>query len=327
MKNYIAKTLLIIFYFISFAVLTIQLTKYLVVSPFIEDFILFIPRWLVFLPLIIALILNYKLIKSQFILITIISSLLFYFYIHFFINLPISNHNKQDSIIRVMSFNMSGASFDSRKLNIQIKYNQPDIMVFQETFQPKLIKVLPKNWLLNCQQSLCLASKEKSKIINFQTRRMFNGWGTFAALFELNINGNNTYILNLHLETPRKAYENIKYGKFDFSLMKNIYEQRYLEASLSKGLAENYYPLIVAGDFNMTSDSLIYNKNFSTFTNTFNEKGFGSGNSKQTTLLSVKIDHILIDNNFSVVSSWVDIDSGSDHRPVFAEISLHTESN
>jgi endonuclease/exonuclease/phosphatase (EEP) superfamily protein YafD len=215
---------------------------------------------------------------------------------------------------------MSGGSFDSSKLNIQIEFNQPDIMVFQESSHQKLTEALPENWLLNCQQSQCIASKATSKIINFQTRRIFDGWGTFAVLFELNVNGQTIHILNVHLETPRKAYENIRYGQLNFSLMKNIYEQRYLEATLAKALAVSYSPLIIAGDFNMTSDSWIYNDSFGEYNNVFNEKGLGFGDTKHTTLLGVKIDHILIDQDLSVVKSWVDIDTGSDHRPLFADI-------
>jgi len=321
----LAKTLLYIFYFSALSILIIQFGKYLINVSFIEDFILFIPRWLIFIPLLLALIINHKLLKSQLLIISLITTLLFFFYLHFYINLPTLTKSTPVKSIRVMSFNMSGGSFDSRKLNTQIKYNHPDVMVFQEASQ-KLKKVLPKSWLLNCQQSLCLASKTTSKVVSFQTRRIFDGWGTFAALFELKINDQRTYILNIHLETPRKAYENIRYGKFDFSLMKDIYEQRYLEATLSKSLAAKHHPLIIAGDFNMPSDSWIYSENFSKFENTFNEKGFGSGYSKHTTLLGVKIDHILIDNNFSVVKSWVDIDTGSDHRPIFADIILLSPS-
>ena len=319
MKNTLAKIFLSIFYFYALTILTIQFGKYLVSLPFIEDFILFIPRWLVFLPLIFTLILNHRLLKSQLIFISVITILLISFYLNFYINLPQTSKNIHESSIRVMSFNMSGGSFDSKKLNIQIKYNQPDIMIFQESSQ-KLKKSLPENWLLNCQQSLCLASKTKSKIMDYQTRRMFDGWGTFAVLFELKVNKKSIYILNVHLETPRKAYENIRYGQFNISLMKHIYEQRYLEATLSKALAKKYQPTIIAGDFNMLSDSWIYNKNFSEYKNAFNETGFGRGNSKHTTLLGVRIDHILIDNNFSVIKSWVDIDIGSDHRPIFADI-------
>jgi endonuclease/exonuclease/phosphatase family metal-dependent hydrolase len=226
-----------------------------------------------------------------------------------------------------MSLNMNGSAFNANKLNIQIEYNQPDVMVFQETSQQKLKKSLPNDWSLNCKKSLCLASKTKSNIIDFKTRRIFNGWGTFATLFELKISGQLTYILNIHLETPRKAYENIRYGKFNLSLMKNIYEQRYLEAFLSKSLLANYQPLIIAGDFNMPSDSFIYQEIFQEFENAFNEKGFGLGNTKHTKLLSVKIDHILVNKNFDVVNSWVDIDTGSDHRPIFADISLISPSS
>jgi len=326
MKKALAKILLSTFYLYALSILIIQFGKYLVNFSFIEDFILFIPRWLAFLPLILAALLNQKIIKSQLIFIALTSILLIYFYLDFSINFPQSSKNKPTPIIRLMSFNMGGRSFDSKKLNIQIEYNQPDIMIFQESLQQKLKKTLSQDWLLNCQQSLCLASKSISQVVDSQTRRIFNGWGTFAALFKLEVNNQALYILNIHLETPRKAYENMRYGQFDISLMKNIYEQRYLEATLSRVLGASYSPLVIAGDFNMPSDSWIYNKSFGEFNNTFDDKGFGFGYTKHTTLLGVKIDHILINKYSRTLKSWVDIDIGSDHHPIFADVLLKASS-
>jgi endonuclease/exonuclease/phosphatase (EEP) superfamily protein YafD len=319
-KNSLASTMLIIFYFCSFTILIIQFGKYLIDLSFIEDFILFIPRWLIFCPLFFSLILYIPLNRYHIIATAILALLLLTFYVSLHIPLPSIKNYSLKPQIRVMSLNLNGSAFDAKKLNLQIKYNQPDVMVFQEAPPQKLKNSLPNEWLLNCQKSLCLASKEKSEMIDFRTRRMFDGWGTFAALFELKISGQLTYILNIHLETPRKAYENIRYGQFDLTLMKNIYEQRYLEASLSKGLIANYHPLIIAGDFNMPSDSFIYQEIFPEFKNAFNEKGFGLGNTKHTKILGAQIDHILVNKNVEVINSWVDIETGSDHRPIFADI-------
>jgi len=321
-KNSLASTMLIIFYFCSFTILIIQFGKYLIDLSFIEDFILFIPRWLIFCPLFFFLLLYIPLNRYHIIATAILTLLLLTFYVSFHIPLPSIKNSSLKPQIRVMSLNLNGSAFDAKKLNLQIKYNQPDVMVFQEVPPQKLKNSLPNDWLLNCQKSLCVASKEKSEIIDFRTRRMFDGWGTFSTLFKVKIADNPIYILNMHLETPRKAYENLQYGKFNIKLMKNIYEQRYLEASLSKSLIVNNQPLIIAGDFNMPSDSFIYQETFQEFTNAFNEKGFGLGSTKKSKLFRAKIDHILVNKKFDVVNAWVDINIGSDHRPIFADISL-----
>ena len=321
-KDSLAKTMLIIFYLCSLTILMIQFGKYLIDLSFVEDFILFIPRWFVFCPLFCSLLLCIPLKKYHIIAISVLTLLLLTFYISFHIPFPSSNNASLKSQIRVMSLNLNGSAFDAKKLNLQIKYNQPDVMVFQEAPPQKLKNSLSNDWLLNCQKSLCVASKEKSEMIDFRTRRMFDGWGTFAALFKVKIADNPIYILNMHLETPRKAYETLQYGKFNIKLMKNIYGQRYLEASLSKSLIVNNQPLIIAGDFNMPSDSFIYQETFREFKNAFNEKGFGLGSTKQSKLIRTKIDHILVNKKFDVVNAWVDINIGSDHRPIFSDISL-----
>jgi vancomycin resistance protein VanJ len=83
-------------------------------------------------------------------------------------------------------------------------------------------------------------------------------------------------------------------------------------------------PLIIAGDFNMPTDSMIYRQNWAKYANAFSSRGFGFGYTKWTPvgglLYGLRIDHILIGKEYSCRSCWVGPDIGSDHLPVLAEL-------
>jgi endonuclease/exonuclease/phosphatase family metal-dependent hydrolase len=135
---------------------------------------------------------------------------------------------------------------------------------------------------------------------------------------------------NVHLDTPRRALgavldrhkildlNNAEYA--DFRL-----ECRRLESrDLLDWLGKFPEPKVIAGDFNMTSDSLIYRSDWKQFRDSFDWGGWGLGYTKQTIIrrheYGLRIDHILTDQDSTPTRCWVGADLGSDHSPLFAEI-------
>jgi endonuclease/exonuclease/phosphatase (EEP) superfamily protein YafD len=83
-------------------------------------------------------------------------------------------------------------------------------------------------------------------------------------------------------------------------------------------------PLIIAGDFNMPSDSAIYRQTWSRLGNAFARAGFGFGYTKITPVIGIefglRIDHVLFDEHWAPTRAWVGEDVGSDHLPVVAKL-------
>jgi endonuclease/exonuclease/phosphatase (EEP) superfamily protein YafD len=77
---------------------------------------------------------------------------------------------------------------------------------------------------------------------------------------------------------------------------------------------------VIAGDFNMPTDSDIYQLYWSSYTNAFSAAGLGFGYTKFTRWHGIRIDHILAGPGWRCRRSWVGPDVGSDHRPVLAEL-------
>jgi len=81
--------------------------------------------------------------------------------------------------------------------------------------------------------------------------------------------------------------------------------------------------LLVAGDFNLMPDSAIYRESWSHLQNAFSAGGLGWGYTKREAwVLAARIDHILVGPRWQVVRAWVESSSGSDHRPLVADLVL-----
>ena len=95
-------------------------------------------------------------------------------------------------------------------------------------------------------------------------------------------------------------------------------------AAIEKAAAELLPDVIIAGDFNMPTDSAIYRRDWSGHCNAFSSAGLGFG----YTILSpypacpfgVRIDHVLSGPSWAPARAWVGPDLGSDHLPVIAEL-------
>jgi endonuclease/exonuclease/phosphatase (EEP) superfamily protein YafD len=87
------------------------------------------------------------------------------------------------------------------------------------------------------------------------------------------------------------------------------------------GLSE---AVVVAGDFNMPTDSAIYRACWSSLSNAFSKAGLGFGYTEWPTVagwrFGIRIDHILTGPGWRPQRCWVGPDVGSDHLPLLADI-------
>jgi len=321
--NSIAKTFLYAFYFSTLLVLLCNIMPWFQTWSLIELPLLFVPRWwMIFLLLPVAII-NVSIIAKQkkCVLISIVVFILFY--LNF--NIPMNSlfSKPEGQAVSVMSINLGGRIEHHALVKKHIINEQLALIAFQETPKKEAQKIVPSGWDLHCVGQMCLASAYKLEFINSRSRRMLGGWGQFGLLYQVQVNEQKVYVMNLHLETPRKGFEDFQLSKLNFNAIFNNTEQRYLEANLIASWLKNKSPLIILGDFNMPVESSIYRDNFSDYQNSFGKAGFGFGYTKHTRMLGIRIDHILVDDNFSVVDAKIGHDVGSDHSPVIAKLVLH----
>ena len=306
-----------------FLVFLIDLSVWSINVSFIQYPLLFLPRYWVFFLLIPVLIFNTPLLKKK-IGMTIFASI---FLVLFFMDFQLPSLNKSEEAkneysISVMSANLGGEINTASWVKKQLLSEKIDIAGFQETSKELGEKLTPKGWYSHCMKGLCVVSKFEIRYLAEESESIAarNGYSQYACLYEVDINGRMETFLNIHLETPRKAYSEFHLKDMSLSPFYDNAIQRYVEAKLVRTLMDKYKPSIVLGDFNMPGDSVIYKEIFSDYKNSFQVRGFGFGYTKYTSLHGIRIDHILTTNLFEPISAKIGLDVGSDHRPIIAKI-------
>jgi len=126
-------------------------------------------------------------------------------------------------------------------------------------------------------------------------------------------------LTNVHLETPRAGLEQIRAGQLEegASKLEEKSSLREIELRRARRWVDQFSgPQIVTGDFNTPPESPIYRDAWSDWQNAFSLTGRGFGGTRMNGWIRARIDHVLANEDWKVVRSWVARDVGSDHRPI-----------
>ncbi len=245
-----------------------------------------------------------------------------------------------DNAIKVLTFNSQGFHGDFSKSKEEInkeiiqfvEKQEPDILCFQE-FDYKKIK-----------------SKELSmypyKYINFDydvyRKRVIQGiYSKFPIInrgsleFPKTLNNSifvdikkekdTIRIYNIHLESLRVRPSSIKKENSEklFKRLGNSFVKQQEQAELLVAHArEVSYKKIICGDFNNTQYSSVYSTIKGDKKDTFMEKGNGFGRTYEFKFIPLRIDFILVDQGFDVLSHQNYNEKLSDHYPVMTTLRL-----
>lgn len=147
----------------------------------------------------------------------------------------------------------------------------------------------------------------------------------------IDVGGRHVSIFNAHLVTPRDALSPLRspaLWRHAISEMRQNQSQRMRQASqLVADSQEISGPLVIAGDFNAPPASLVTRMLTDRgFVDAFSAAGRGYGYTFGHTLLVgrpfLRLDRILASRHLVPVRAWAGGASGSDHRPVIADLML-----
>lgn len=127
--------------------------------------------------------------------------------------------------------------------------------------------------------------------------------------------------VSIHLPTFRPALEELRRFQFDAGpgAMANMADKyRSIAKQAAESIEKLSTPVLIAGDFNVPTESIFYHDYWGTKLNAFSVAGTGLGHTKFTRWHGVRIDHILSDASWTPVHSKVCADVGSDHHPLIA---------
>ncbi len=230
--------------------------------------------------------------------------------------------------LRVMTFNVDGGTSLRMTAAAMLRNWRVDVAAFQECGGALQVEIAAlQGWHADVRGSLCLISRFPIRERAEMDREAFEAAGG-SGLVEtdaLEVQGRLVHFTNVHLETPRAGFEQIRAGNLlsgvpklgEKSLLREIEQRR-----AHRWVDQYPPPRLVAGDFNSPPESPIFRAAWARWQNAFSLAGTGLGGTRLNGWIRARIDHILLDDRWTVVRSWLGPDVGSDHLPLLAEVRL-----
>jgi endonuclease/exonuclease/phosphatase (EEP) superfamily protein YafD len=294
--------------------------------------LLFSPRWVFLLPL--ALLVPLVLVRDRALipLLLLTSWLCVFPFMGLQLgSLTASASDEAPYDLRVVSFNAQGGRGMYQSPETLLRDWGAEVAAFQEC-NGRMVEDLSQipGWHFDSRSGLCLLSRYEIIEVQEMERAALeaaHGAGVVAT-YELDFDGTPLYVTNLHLETPRAGFELIRTGKLWAGIDK-VREKSFIrdiELRRAHSWTDGFIgSQIVVGDFNTPVESRSFREAWGRWQNAYSVAGTGFGATRLNGWIRVRIDHILAGDEFEVTRAWVEEETGSDHRPVAAELRIRQQ--
>lgn len=251
-----------------------------------------------------------------------------------------ADNQSREDVLSVMSFNVRvfnkynwiENSDVGEGIVAFVKKNAPDVLSIQEHSRKwdDELKLYPYKTASPYDEHRSVqAIFSKYPIVN---KGALNPEGTtnntiFADILR---NGDTIRIYNVHLQSfavvPEvNSLQKENSGRLLRRIGRGIQKQKEQAGSLVKHLKMSKHPVLITGDFNNTQFSSTYRIIQKDFQDTFYKAGTGFGRSYDLLHVPMRIDYILADDSFEVLSHKNFDVALSDHYPIMAELVLKVQ--
>lgn len=246
---------------------------------------------------------------------------------------PPQPQHDASSTVRMMTFNVAQNSNQAAVLQVIAQAN-PDLLLLQEagTLPATLQQALPDYHVMGEGSCVVVSRYPLSHVETHALPAIRYGSGFTRC--EMQLGATRVTVYNLHLETVRAGLgELFKQGTSGIPYLERSTMLRVKNAEvIAARLRLERGPLLVGGDFNAPSDSLIYRAmRGETLTDLFKASGWGYGHTYGHGLpvqhSYVRIDHLLASNDWTSKRCWVGTDAASDHRPLIADLLISSRAS
>jgi endonuclease/exonuclease/phosphatase (EEP) superfamily protein YafD len=290
--------------------------------------VLYGPRWLCALPL--PLLMVPALVSERKLLLPLgIAALVILLGLMGF-NVGMPKTAGEGRLVRVMTCNVEKQAIRPELLAIAIDNAQADVVALQEYARGTTL-LWPPDWHVIERHEFILASRFPI-VEGDSVSRPGQPWELAAISYALSLPDGDVQFFNLHLESPRVGLEAVLSRRTGIDLgrtpeLTQVIERRSFESKrVARWIDEMPGPKLIAGDFNMPPESVIFRRDWAGYTDAFSSTGFGLGFTKTSEKdgwsYGARIDHILVNDSWRVLRTWVGGNVGSDHWPLVAEIEL-----
>lgn len=228
--------------------------------------------------------------------------------------------------LRLMTYNVGEDTSNGADLFRIMAEVSPDIVAIQEcnaigrvaTRQPG------EKYNINAHGDVCLLSRspiERTAVEDPEAIRAIGGTGSIVR-YTVHLPGGDVHLVNVHLATVREGLTAVmQRGLGGVTTLKENMVTRWSMSAIARSFVDaTPAPVLIAGDFNLPSDSAIYRRDWAAFPSAFEEAGSGFGTSKKTRWFGVRIDHILLGAGWTCERAFIGPHLKGDHRPLVADL-------
>ena len=286
--------------------------------------LLFSPRWVFALPLVLLIPAALVIRSIRLLLILLVSTLVVVVPVMSF-NIPwqtLTASRPPGKSFRVMTLNMHYSKGNPIVIEQLIDATWPDVVAIQEWqgADGSHLKKLPE-WHVHMTPRLFLASRHPIKrAIDLGEHSM--GENALAMRYELETPRGVVHVFNLHTASNREGIaetlRNTRKGASE--IRANSALRREQLEFVAKQARSCSGPIIVMGDFNTPAGSPFFAEVWKGYTDAFGGAGWGLGYTFIGAKTTVRIDHVLVSKEWAVTDCRVGEKVGSPHRPVIADM-------
>lgn len=228
--------------------------------------------------------------------------------------------------LRLMTYNVGEGVSNGADLFRMMAEVSPDVVAIQECGAVTRVahRQPGERYSIIGHGELCLLSRfpiEKKEAMDPQAIRALGGTGSLVR-YVVHLPGGDVSLVNVHLATVREGLDAVlAHGLAGVPALKENLATRSAMSAMARSFVDRAdQPLLLAGDFNLPTDSAIYRRDWSSFANAFSTAGNGLGTTKRTRWFGVRIDHILLGPGWSCERAFIGPHLNGDHRPVVADL-------
>jgi endonuclease/exonuclease/phosphatase family metal-dependent hydrolase len=227
--------------------------------------------------------------------------------------------------LRLMTCNGDSSALDPLRFKQLVATTQPDVIALQDVRSSTVAAALDSgNWHIESGNGLVVASRFSVQPEEIGHQQGITDVTEFCQAAKVSTPIGQVRLFNLHLASPRSALlaalGRSREGRDALDANSKLRERQSL--AIREWVDRSPDSTLILGDFNTPIESRTYREAWRGYANAFSFAGWGVGNTHFTRRTGVRIDHILVSQEFVVLNCWVGPDVGSAHRPVLTDVQL-----
>jgi vancomycin resistance protein VanJ len=229
--------------------------------------------------------------------------------------------------VRVLTCNVKGHCKDNDALNELVRTALPDIVALQGCWTEVRVD-WPAGWHVLQQGELLIASRYPLRELGVGAPQRQLRLDLLSCVVQMP--ERDLCFSAIHPRSPHRSFDRVLDRRTVLRpsasghLVEEIAERWRDSQEAAQLLGDVGQSKIIAGDLNLPPDSAIYRKFWAGYRNAFSEAGLGFGYTEWPRMrkirFGIRIDHILTDGGWRPRRCWVGPDVGSDHLPLIAEL-------